>query len=137
MGAHTVPKRLGSDFDESLRVFKVLQDAMESDGAQANGKPYYKFKKGWTDAKIGKETGYDADQIQRFRLKRGMVIKNVGPDPTYHFQPHGALQKAIVDLVAKVALIEGRLQEQGRSIAALDNALAALEDTLTQPKAAE
>jgi hypothetical protein len=151
MGKYSVRKRLGTDFSEGLRVYNVLLEAMEEDGAQADGKPFYKYKKGWHDGRVGKETGYEADQIERFRRNRGMVYnpKTYGP-AAHQFQPYGTLQKSVTDLTARVdsfenalhemmalaRLHEARLQEQGRAISALDHSLAGLEDTVTKPNGA-
>ncbi len=154
MGRHTVRKRLGNDYNEGYKVHQILLEAMEEDGAQADGKPYYKYKKGWSDTKVGKETGYEQDQIERFRRNRGMIHspKTYAPPTVHHFQPHGVLQKEIrllservetwerlVKQWTEVALRQERVIEilEGRVAAvagSLEGRIAELEETVTQPK---
>lgn len=159
MGKHQVKRLI--DFTDQLRIHALLKEAMEPDGSEKDGKPFYKFKKGWDDRKVAKETGYDETQIERFRREKAKMALNpftAAGLTSYHFQPHGALQVALNRLGERVDNWERALKDwtavahrqedtiermareidnQRKVISELDSALGKVEDALTKPKAAE
>lgn len=132
MPEHRIDRAL-RDFDEQLRVFNHLKAVMEEDGHNEHNEPYYKYKPGWNDRKVGDKFRYDAGQILRFRQKRGFILnpRNYAID---NLSPWRAKIEEAATKLEKLDALEKEIERLKTVVGEHAKAITGLEEAATKPK---